>query len=460
MTAALAQMKKRTALAWLPELPTKNMKTYWGGYPNWPKDEPWPMRGDQECMFLAQFDLTDLPWRPKGVPDSGTLYLFYDPMTEMSYGKPTDLCSVYYASAGRDCVETRPSRPITDPELLIYDYGLNVRDGKSLRAWVKYDALPQFALKMASFTDYWHGAFPNCPDWEFSKQVKDRRQNSMLSALQEGGFTSASKDEVSKWVGSSANLIDPNGLRLGLERVAVPDHQEDDPRAQAWPLTTGHILYHATRILETRRDNSEFLLNTTSTVSSLRQDAKEWAEWARSQGNIPVSRKDRDAYIGWCRKAFSIAIARWKRITPFDLTTDRWATKNLGLSRLLGRARKPLQPETERYYEYGALNDILTGMFRFHSPFTDYGLLTLPTNYFEGLPAWAAKKYRTLYAPGQLFGYGHDEQGNDIGPHTNHLFLTEIHSGGGVACGDGYKVWLHEPIQTDAWQKVVVENPA
>ena len=450
------QVLTRKALAWTPSLPHEDMKTYWGGYPTWPVDVPWPTRKTGQAVFLAQFDLADLPWRPEGWPETGTLYLFDDPLTERNYGKCTDSFCVYFATSDRACALTKPSCKLSNMRTHLYGGGLVRGKWNDETIWFENDALANYALQLVEFDDYWSFDPHDDDDVEF---VREERSDSIWSATAPFGVDMTREKVDQKWRTGSANLIDPNKLRLEIPRLGLVGEVPDDPRASEWPLATGHILYHASGIYEANHRVPSSPKLRKSVAWDVCDGAKSWAEWAHKQGHRVLTLVEKDEYKAWCQSKFESVIPAWKRITPLELPQNVTPRLGGGIPTVFKRARKKLEAGSEKENEYHVLSTIIKQFFQFHPYWTDFGLISLDVAELRDLPNWAQDKYLEQCAAGQLFGFGHDEQGQ-VGRHFNQLFLADILRGGDVSVGDVYKVWLVGDLKPNAWQRTIVEHPA
>lgn len=137
------QSVAREAVAILPRSISSQDKSYAGGDPLWPVGIGWPTdsRG-VECVFLAQFDLLDLPSKPAHFPDDGVLYIFMNSLFSEIHGQRSVEPILYYASADTSFEIIQRTTVISKEEYLLHeDHGTATK------------SLPKVGLDMIRFVE-------------------------------------------------------------------------------------------------------------------------------------------------------------------------------------------------------------------------------------------------------------------------------------------------------------------
>lgn len=99
-----------------------------GGLPHVPKRFSWPRRDRQPLMFLAQINLADVPrghLEPGLLPDNGTLYFFYDVLSDASGLHHEDRGSFLVIYEDGSNPRTKRQKPPKAKRKGVHDYALD-----------------------------------------------------------------------------------------------------------------------------------------------------------------------------------------------------------------------------------------------------------------------------------------------------------------------------------------------
>lgn len=424
-------------------------RSYSGGYPLLPKSLDWPRDPDgNECIFLAQVDLADLPVRPDGCETTGILYVFLNAALEDCNDKPTSEPFLYYATADQEFELRKPTNPIAAASYFWYtaDRPGPISSGT--------DALLQSGWDFVVFTDQ-----------NYPGVIEDRRKRLLLTSQERLSLkkVKAAPTEIADFVhdysrrnrkGVTEALpeppfnggfehIDP-GFKLRstwwgrphvYDKTKVPLH----PFFEDWPHAPAVVFEHAKQVAFSGGDFSPERDNDIDEFArEITEEAKDWLQWATKKGESDLSEQDKESYIEWCQstytRCFEAARPGW-----FDaprVTKSYYRLRNF-FYRLL-----PIKYRERRKLIRDASGRRLHAVERLYDP----------TVKAIGPP-------QTGETVGQLLGYGESIQfESDL--HRNKTLVFQCFDLPDLSFGGGdFKLWLaSKTLQPNAWQRVVVSN--
>jgi hypothetical protein len=422
--------------------------SYCGGYPTLPRDVGWPLDPDGgPCIFLAQFDLADLPARPKGFPAKGRVFVFLNAALEDCDDAPTSEPFVYFASGDQDFVETPAPGPIKASRYFWYTGDGDTYGGKSVS--LNLDALPQKGYDFSAFTDYL------CPETPAALTAKEAQALAGLDAPHLDIVRAVSKiahKDRDKTVSSEIKLpsykgglelLDPEfKLRAtwwGRPQVYEGTDGPLDPVFSDWPRDAQTLFHHAKAVAFDGAFGADTDNNVDPLARRIASEAQDWMTWAKDHLNAPALSDDQRAeYLAWCRRTYAAVFeaARpgvtdpprvWKRFFKLRKALHEMLPKAMRAKREAivsshGRRKSKLENLSDPMHLAGA---------------------------FDQQPG----------TPDQLFGYGENIQ-DEADSHRNRTLLLQSWGMPNVSFGDGnLKIWLAEDTLTpNAWQPVIALN--
>lgn len=482
-TDAFLAVNRRVALGLKKRFPGLHSNTYTGGYPTLPVSLEWPKDpSGSECIFLAQFSLSELPYRPEGWPDHGTLFLFLNSALEESNEEPVKTPFLYFATKDQILEERRPSHPISNKHYFWYTgdgQNSDIRTSTPL----ELDALPKRSLEFVPFDDFnfpeptkysgkedqvegvlltkaEHSAVNklNCSPMQLYDAVLDAAQENLKIA---SGIRS---DKSKGTFGSPPHyggfeLLDPDfklratfwGRSQVYERTRVSLH----PLFEHWPQSPTVVFYHASNVAFTgqfssKRDNAIDELSL-----KISEEAQNWIDWAKiRKGEISLSSKERKAYIDWCRSTYKLC---FEAARPGVFDQPRVWRSFLRVRKFL----YSLIPKTTRkqreaarrvhYSRCGMIEGMYEPLIKAH-PETAEQASSLPSVDEKDLSFGNG-------VVDQLFGYGENIQ-NEASRHRDKQLIVQSWGFENVEFRDGnFKLWLaDQDLAPNAWQKVIVSN--
>ncbi|MEM7722832.1 MAG: DUF1963 domain-containing protein [Pseudomonadota bacterium] len=447
--AQFLKVNARDAIAITSRPAAATDTSYSGGYPLLPKSLDWPRDPEgNECIFLAQIDLADLPVRPEGCETTGMLYVFLNAALEDCTDKPTSEPFLYYATADQEFELRKPSDPIAAGRYYWYtaDRPGPISSGK--------DALPKSGWNFSVFVEQnYPGIIEGCrrrlmltsaerlslwevkaPPGEIADFVSKHSQNNRKAVAKElpkpsfkGGF----------------ELIDPGfklrstwwGRPTVYDNTNLPLH----PFFEEWPHTPAVIFEHAKRVAFSGGDFSPERDNDVDEFArKITEEAKGWVQWAKKNGASGLSKQDKENYIAWCQSAYARC---FEAARPGVFDAPRVTKRNFRLRNFLYlllpkkyRERRELIGDAS-YRRLIAIEQIYD-----------------PTVKAIGTPQAGEPL-------GQLLGYGESIQWeSDL--HRNKTLAFQCFDLPDLSFGGGdFKIWLaSKTLRPNAWQRVVVCN--
>jgi hypothetical protein len=462
-----------------------------GGAPTLPERMAWPTdsRGIP-CIFLAQFDLSALPFRPEGWPNAGTLFVFLASVIDDLYLVETAEPFLYYA--GPEAVLREQWRPTPLAEDVFFQYAWGRDRFKCPKPMHDTFGLPKRALSFVPFEDVHvrdvdmgllsddevqtlpkeqfaergYEAVSALPDeeraryYDLRKTLGEIHSERRRAAFRKGhGLPEELADYGPSY--STKSVIDP-GLVLWKTQFNTDRDSTKLPALachETFPSTHEMIYRHAMRLHDEICGSYSTPSPPTSDGRRIAKEALSWAERARQMSETDVSDADRADYLAWCRAVYKRCLEVYAprylddpilgEPLPFWARLIRWA---LPRSRLLRR-------EQEKMLCHGlldkisALHDICLDTFaamdpvRFSSLSAEDQTLLVPD-------------YVTNTTP-QMFGFGWEIQ-QEVSMFQDHTLVystfgsEHIHLGAGTFC-----IWLAETdLVPNAWQRVIVASPA
>lgn len=428
---------------------TATDRSYSGGYPLLPKSLDWPRDPEgNECIFLAQINLADLPVRPEGCEKTGILYVFLNAALEDCDDKPTSEPFLYFATADQEFELRKPTNSIAAESYFWYtaDRPGPISSGK--------DALPKLGWEFVVFSDQ-----------NYPGVIDDRRKRLLLNSAERMSLIKVKppSNEIAEFVFKYARqsrnaaaqnppefpyhggfeLIDPGfelrstwwGRSYVYEKTNVPLH----PFFDEWPHAPSVIFEHAKQVafsgggFSSERDNDvdEFARMITA-------EAKDWVQWAKNKSASDLSEQDKKNYIAWCQSAYARC---FEAARPRVLDAPRVSRTLYGLRIFLYRLL-PKKYRERRKLIRDASGRRLRAVERIYDP----------TVKAIGPPQSGERL-------GQILGYGESIQfESDLNRNKTLVFqcfdLPDLSFGGG-----DFKLWLAtKTLQPNAWQRVVVSN--
>ncbi|WP_299924358.1 DUF1963 domain-containing protein [uncultured Pelagimonas sp.] len=468
----------RTALTFIPVLPSAYTKSFVGGYPRLPAGMDWPTEGTFELMFLAQVDLADLPWRPTGWPDGGTLYFFHNPRLEdvdnrevaMSRGEdgaeyPSKF--VYFASEGQSLATVKPKKRQTREAFFQYEGDGAYYNGRPIGPRLERDCLPHAALRFATHLQFYPGAWFNAQreasGMKFSsayekygkalshlhKVLEEKENDGKKRALAELNATwllPEGEEEIDKRIYGGASLIDVDSLLQEMPEVwyfkRLREQTSIDPKYASWPETGGMVMHHASSVansVSVGRSKGELPRGLAQLHI---KEAEEWAKWGQNCAQKLLSQEMRDDYLDWARSVFRKTLKVYSR---------SWKLRPLR-KHLVAPFGKP-KGISERASQALSIAKSLAQL----SDAREYGLRVLTSKQMSSMPHLAQNGYLKGALRGQLFGWGSELQ-TEVQDNAEHLCLAVIYGNRDISFDADFKLWLTQPLQPDAWQPVVAVN--
>jgi len=447
--AQFLKINARDAIAIIRRPATATDRSYNGGYPLLPKSLDWPRDPEgNECIFLAQIDLADLPVRPEGCEKTGILYVFLNAVLEECDDKPTSEPFLYFATADQELELRKPTKPIAAESYFWYTAD---RPGPVSS---KKDALPKSGWEFVVFSDQ-----------QYPGVIDDRRKQFLLTSAERMSLTKVNSlpNEIAEFVFKVARqnrtataknspelpyhggfeLIDPGfelrstwwGRSYVYEKTNVPLH----PFFYEWPHAPSVIFEHAKHVAFSGGDFSPERDNDVDEFSrTITAEAKGWVQWATNKSASDLSEQDKKNYIAWCQSAYArcFEAARPGMLDAPRVSRTCYRLRNF-VYRLLPRKyrqrRKLIREASGRRLR--AVEKIYAATVKAIGP------------------------PQTGERLGQLFGYGESIQfESDL--HRNKMLVFQCFDLPDLSFGGGdLKLWLAtKTLQPNAWQRVVVSN--
>ncbi|MDB2407290.1 YwqG family protein [Jannaschia sp.] len=409
-------------------------RSFFGGCPRLPLGMHWPRDSNgQDCVFLAQFDLTDLPFRPSEWPRDGNLYLFLPPIFDDIFDEPTLEPILYYSTSDVPIREVCPTNPIQDGQYFTY-----TGDGTYWRekgVSLGLTTLPRGAFNFSTCTSYHfpHDLLGDGPVPEDLYAAKAALASSGVNPSEASehvwelplkllGRPAWDVEEAYRvWYGGW-EFLDPGGaLRSrvdppndGFVKTLVPLH----PFYARWPTNPRTIYYHSVNLLYGSRSNR----GTPNPLGDqIESEARKWLDWACTRASeVEMGEDIRSEYRAWCKASieasFEAAFAARSSVEK-DAARSHWARID-SISTLF-------EPEEQ------ATAAGVAGLEHAKSPYS-----------------------------GQLFGYPRDVQG-EVDANRGKTLAISTGDFPNMSLGCGLNVWTIAPELTpNAWQEVVIVIPA
>lgn len=479
------------ALDFVPALPTDQTRSFVGGYPRLPVGMAWPTEDGKELLFLAQVDLADLPWRPDGFPTRGTLYFFHNPRLEdldhleIAFSQDQDGTRhpspfVYFSTEVSNLETVKPTKPHSREVFFQYAGEGYYHYGQLKGPKVARYSLPYAELSFAPYVQYYAGAWFNDQfknsglnfdkayeqfggkSEELYKALKFREAKNRDQSKADLGVSAPrgeNQEEARRRIYGGARHIDCDGFLAKLPQEmtfqAIRQHSVRDERYASWPESGAMVMHHAMSVAVNCQSRTQSKgEDPGSFARQCRQEALDWAEWGYQRAQKPLAQDERDAYLLSARSTFQKAIKiyatslRWFLIrnavlAPFDRLTRNGVLALFGKSK--GISFKGRQAR------------VIAESLLLLSDAREFGLRLLPGDQILKISELSQGDYLEGALAGQFFGWGGEIQ-SEVGDNADHLCLAVFYGNRDISFSGDVKIWLAEPLQPDAWQKVKVVN--
>ncbi|MEM7213063.1 MAG: DUF1963 domain-containing protein, partial [Pseudomonadota bacterium] len=440
---AIADQNGRIALAWGYDLPTAQTRSFVGGYPFWPVDEPWPNAKKTQCLFLAQIDLSDLHWRPDGWPATGTLYFFQDSHLEDADGilpegrKGKDGCwtpsfYIYFATPERKTQLQKPVEPYSKQTFFNYGGSGYYIGGQLIEPYFHRYCLPRAALRFCSFTEFNAGVWFEQKKQEaglgFTEAYAMFGEALNRAHIELSNRTAVGKEKAyasferrpSEHLEDSTISIHSGGIPHIDTEGRIKQLPSDErtfssvrnvtakhPCFTQWPHTGGMVYYHAMQVAHCQHRHSKSH-DIAPMVQWVTSEAQTWLAWAHRRMTKVLTEYERNRYLSWVRKSFGATITVYE---------EGWRL----------RFEQSIKEGTLRGLEDEAAQakDVAYQLVQLY-PSTRYGVTILTPEQVTELPKELETVYLRACLGGQLFGWGNNVQG-EVTRNRTHFFLAEIY---------------------------------